>query len=166
VDPTKLTVGLAGTGANGVEVESDLIDAGVPVEMADRDTIVAVVTVVDDADSLERLTDAVIASVERRRGRPREIAKAACWIVEPEVVISPRDAFFGETETVPSAEAVGRVSADLIAPYPLGVPTLAPGELVTPEAIAALSEAKATGLRVAYATDPTLATLEVLAAGR
>ena len=30
MDPTKLTVGLAGTGANGVEVESDLIDAGVP----------------------------------------------------------------------------------------------------------------------------------------
>jgi lysine decarboxylase len=60
---------------------------------------------------------------------------------------------------------VGRVSADLIAPYPPGVPTLAPGELVTPEAIAALTEANATGLRVAYAADPSLATLEVLAAG-
>jgi lysine decarboxylase len=165
VDPTKLTVGLAGTGANGAEVELDLIDAGVPVEMADRDTIVAVVTVVDDAASLERLTDALIASIQRRRGRPREIAKAACWIVEPEVVISPREAFFGETETVPTAQAVGRVSADLIAPYPPGVPTLAPGELVTPEAIAALTEANATGLRVAYAADPSLATLEVLAAG-
>src|SRR5581483_5234327 len=162
MDPTKLTVGLAGTGANGVEVEADLIDAGVPVEMADRDTIVAVVTVVDDAESLERLTDVLIASIERRRGRPREIAKAACWIVEPEVVISPREAFFGEAETVPTSEAVGRVSADLIAPYPPGVPTIAPGELVTPEAIAALTEAKATGLRVAYATDPSLQTLEVL----
>jgi lysine decarboxylase len=162
MDPTKLTVGLAGTGANGVEVESDLIDAGVPVEMADRDTIVAVVTVVDDAGSLERLTDVLTASIERRRGRPREIAKAACWIVEPEVVISPREAFFAETVTVPTSEAVGRVSADLIAPYPPGVPTIAPGELVTPEAIAALIEAKATGLRVAYATDPSLKTLEVL----
>ena len=162
MDPTKLTVGLAGTGANGVEVETDLIDAGVPVEMADRDTIVAVATVADDADSLKRLTDVLIASIDRRRGRPRQIAKAACWIVEPEVVISPREAFFGETETVPTSEAVGRVSADLIAPYPPGVPTIAPGELVTPEAIAALTEAKATGLRVAYATDPSLATLEVL----
>lgn len=162
MDPTKLTVGLAGTGADGIGVESDLIDAGVPVEMADRDTIVAVVTVVDDADSLERLTDVLRASIERRRGRPREIAKAACWIVQPEVVVSPREAFFGETETVPTSKAVGRVSADLIAPYPPGVPTIAPGELVTPEAIAALTEAKATGLRVAYATDPSLATLEVV----
>jgi lysine decarboxylase len=162
MDPTKLTVGLAGTGANGAEVESDLIDAGVPVEMADRDTIVAVVTVVDDGDSLKRLTDVLIASIERRRGKPREIAQAACWIVEPKVVVSPREAFFGETETVPTSEAVGRVSADLIAPYPPGVPTISPGELVTPEAIAALTEAKATGLRVAYATDPSLATLEVL----
>ena len=118
------------------------------------------VTVVDDADSLRRLTDVLIASIECRRGRPREIAMAACWIVEPEVVVSPREAFFGETETVPTSEALGRVSADLIAPYPPGVPTLAPGELVTPEAIAALSEAKATGLRVAYATDPTFAVLK------
>ncbi len=165
VDPTKLTLGLAGTGAHGVEVESDLIDAGVPVEMADRDTIVAVVTVADDAGALTRLTETLIASIERRRGRPRQIARAACWIVEPKVVIPPREAFFGETETVPRAEALGRISADLIAPYPPGVPTIAPGELVTPEAIAALTEAKATGLRVAYATDPSLETLEVLSAG-
>ena len=48
VDPAKLTVALAGTGAHGVQVESDLIAAGLPVEMADRDTIVAVVTVADD----------------------------------------------------------------------------------------------------------------------
>src|SRR5262249_15291231 len=66
VDATKLTVGLAGTGADGVEVESDLIDAGLPVEMADRDTIVAVVTVADDADSLKRLTEALTVSIERR----------------------------------------------------------------------------------------------------
>ena len=48
VDPAKLTVALAGTGAHGVQVEADLIAAGLPVEMADRDTIVAVVTVADD----------------------------------------------------------------------------------------------------------------------
>ena len=40
---------LAGTGAHGEEVEADLMAAGMPVEMADRDTIVPVVTLADDA---------------------------------------------------------------------------------------------------------------------
>ncbi len=34
-------------------------------------------------------------------------------------------------ETVSAAAAVGWVSAELIAPYPPGVPVLAPGELIT-----------------------------------
>jgi arginine decarboxylase len=164
VDPVKLTVSLAGTGAHGVEVERDLIDAGVPVELADRDTIVAVTTIADDSASLRRLTDAIRASIERRRGTPRKVPRAAGWILEPRVIMPPREAFFGSTETVPTATAVGRICAELIAPYPPGVPVLAPGELVTTEALAALTEARDDGVRVAYAADPRLATLEVLAA--
>ena len=162
VDPLKLAVGLAGTGAHGVDVESDLIAAGVPVEMADRDTIVAVVTVVDDAPSLHRLTDELGASIDRHRAAARPPATAANWIVTPRVALAPREAFFGRSETVPRGEAVGRISAELIAPYPPGVQVLAPGELVTPEALAALTEARGDGIRIAYAADPGLATLQVL----
>jgi arginine decarboxylase len=163
VDPAKLAIALAGTGAHGVEVESDLIEAGVPVEMADRDTIVAVVTVADDRAALRRLVDALSRSIEYRRGAPRRVEKAASWIVKPHMVVAPREAFFGLTETVPVAQAVGRISAELVAPYPPGVPVLAPGELVTTEALAALTEARADGVRIAYAADARLATLEVLA---
>ncbi len=162
VDPLKLAVGLAGTGAHGVDVETDLIAAGVPVEMADRDTIVAVVTVVDDAPSLRRLTDELAASIARRRAAPRPPATAANWIVAPQVALAPREAFFGRSETVPRVAAVGRISAELIAPYPPGVPVLAPGELVTPEALAALAGAQAERVRIAYAADPGLDTLQVL----
>jgi arginine decarboxylase len=162
-DPAKLAIALAGTGAHGVEVEADLIEAGVPVELADRDTIVAVTTVCDDDAALRRLTDELQRSIQHRRGVPRQVETAACWIVEPEVVASPRAAFFGTSETVPAATAVGRVSAELIAPYPPGVPVLAPGERVTPQALSALTEARETGLRIAYAADPELNTLNVLA---
>jgi arginine decarboxylase len=163
MDPAKLTVGLAGTGAHGVDVESDLRSAGVPVEMADRDTVVAVVTLADDASTLARLTAALERSIERRRGIPREVTAAAAWIVSPETRVAPREAFFGEVETVPFTNAAGRISAELIALYPPGVPILAPGELVTEHALAILTEAVADGVRVAYAADPALASLEVLA---
>ncbi|HEY1617288.1 MAG TPA: hypothetical protein VGG25_06695, partial [Streptosporangiaceae bacterium] len=50
VEPAKLVALLAGTGANGNKVETDLIAAGMMVEMADRDTIVAIPTIADDED--------------------------------------------------------------------------------------------------------------------
>jgi len=48
-------------------------------------------------------------------------------------VMSPRAAFFAPHERVSADAAVGRVSAELVAPYPPGVPVLAPGELITAE---------------------------------
>ena len=127
-------------------------------------TSVAVVTVADDDRALRRLTDALADSIERRRGAPRTVAPTAAWIVEPSPVVAPRQAFFGRSETVVAAEAVGRVSAELIAPYPPGVPVLAPGELVTERALDALLAARDDGVRIAYARSPGLDTIDVLAA--
>ena len=80
-------------------------------------------------------------------------------------VLGPREAFFAPNETVPATAAIGRVSAELIAPYPPGVPVLAPGELITAAAVEALREVAADGGgRIAYAADPSLATFQVVIA--
>jgi arginine/lysine/ornithine decarboxylase len=50
----------------------------------------------------------------------------------------PRDGFFAQTEVVPAAEAVGRVSADTLAAYPPGIPNHIPGEEITAETVAFL----------------------------
>jgi lysine decarboxylase len=63
---------------------------------------------------------------------------------------------------VPFAGAVGRVSAELIAPYPPGIPALAPGEVVSAELVAALRGEVAAGTRMAAVSDPTLTTLFVV----
>ena len=164
VEPAKLVALLAGTGAHGHAVEADLIAAGMPVELADRDTVIPIVTLADDADTVGAFTDTLIASVERHRGSPRVPVAAAAWTVVPETVLAPREAFFAASETVSAGRAVGRVSAELIAPYPPGVPVLAPGELITADALDALREVLADGGRIAYAADPTLATLQVISA--
>jgi len=162
VEPTKLVVLIAGTGAYGYTIENDLVAAGMPVESADRDTIVPIITLADDEGSVDAFLDVLIASIERHRTTPRQPGVAASWTVTPEVVMSPRDAFFADNETVDADAAVGRVSAELIAPYPPGVPVLAPGELITAEALDSLREIKADGGRIAYAADPSLATLQVI----
>ncbi len=164
VDPAKLTVVLPGTGVDGLQVERELIAAGLPVEMADRDTVVAIVTLADDEARLGRLVDVLIGSIERHRGPARAIVPAAGWTVDPIMETSPRTAFFARHESVPIGSAVGRICAELVAPYPPGIPVLAPGERITAEVCVALLGARDQGLRVAYAADPTLATLRVLAA--
>jgi arginine decarboxylase len=165
VEPGKLVVLLAGTGAHGGLVEADLIAAGMAPEMGDRDIIVPIVTIADSEQQIAAFTEVLIGSVLRHRGAPRPTAPAAAWTVEPQTVLAPREAFFAPNETVPAAAAVGRVSAELVAPYPPGIPVLAPGELITAEAVAALRDAAAEGSRIAYAADPTLATFQVLTDG-
>ena len=55
------------------------------------------------------------------------------------------------------------MSAELVAPYPPGVPVLAPGERVTRATLDSLVRGRDEGARIAYAAYPTLATLYVVA---
>jgi arginine decarboxylase len=161
VDPLKLTLVLSRTGADGNAVEQDLLAAGLPVESADRDVLVAVVSLADTSDALETLAAAIAGSIARHRRAPRPVVGPAAYLVEPVAALPPRQAFFAAAETVPLDDAVGRVSAELVAPYPPGIPVLAPGEEITAESLSALEQARLAGVRIAYAADPTLGTLRV-----
>ena len=83
--------------------------------------------------------------------------------LENEMAVSPRDAFLGEAEIVPVDDAVGRISRESIAGYPPGIPALLPGELITTEVIAYLRELRDAGARLHGASDPSFATVTVLA---
>ena len=85
----------------------------------------------------------------------------AVWRVEPDVVLTPRQAFFADRRRIPLEDAAGEVSAEQFCPYPPGVPLIAPGERVTREAIDHIRAAAKVG-RVAYNSDPTLETIEVI----
>ena len=164
MDPLKLTLVLPGTGADGNAIEQDLLASRLPVESADRDVIVAIATLADTAARLDALVTAIVGSINRHRGDPRPVVGAAAYAVDPVMAMPPRQAFFTKRDTVTLERAIGRVSAELIAPYPPGIPVLAPGEEITADTIAALEQAKAAGVRIAYATDPTLATITVATA--
>jgi len=84
------------------------------------------------------------------------------WQVTPEPACPPRQAFFADRTAVPILAAVGRIAAELVAPYPPGVPVIAPGERIGVDTVAALQAAASAGTRIAYAADPTLRTLLVL----
>jgi len=161
-DPTKVTLSVAGTGVDGVALDDDLADLGYPVEYSDRNTLVATVTIFDDPGEIAGFVDAVIDAVERHRGEPRDAHPHVAWTMQPETVLRPRDAFFAAHETVGADAAVGRISAEIVAPYPPGVPVLAPGERITAAALQALRDVKADGALVRYAADPSLDSFQVV----
>lgn len=163
VDPVKLVLSLAGVGANGFDVEHDLYEAGVRVEMADRDTLVPLLTIGDDQASVDRLVTALLGSLLRRRGDPRKVAAWTAWGVRPEIAMTPRDAFFARSERIRAVRAEGRISAEMAAPYPPGIPALAPGEVITGTLLGALQDEATAGTRIAYCSDPTLQTVLVVA---
>jgi lysine decarboxylase len=131
--------------------------------MADRDTLVPILTVADSGEDVDRLVAAITRSVERRRGEPRPVGASTAWRVTPQTALSPREAFFAPSELVAAADAVGRVSAELAAPYPPGIPALAPGEVVTAELLGALQREAAAGTMIRYCADPALQRVLVVA---
>jgi arginine decarboxylase len=160
-DPVKIVLRANVLGLSGVDVEKQLQVANIRVEMADRDTIVFLATLADDADDFKMLENALVPILKSLQGPARATTTSLSWSVVPQVGISIRDAYFADTETVLAADAIGRISADLIAPYPPGVAVVAPGEVLTEQIIDGLASTQKAGVRIAYATDPTLATYRV-----
>ncbi len=110
--------------------------------------------------TIGRLVAGVAATVGESAGPPRPVV--ATTVTTPLQILTPRQAFFADYECVALADAVGRVSAELIAPYPPGVPLLIPGERIDRETLTALDRVIESGTRVAYAADPDLRTVHVV----
>ncbi len=161
-DPAKIVLRANQLGASGIEIENLLIEQGIRVEMADRDTLVFLATLADTKEDFQNLAKVLIAILKSVTSTPRPSATALSWSVIPRVAVSMRDAYFADTELVSATDAIGRTSADLIAPYPPGVAVIAPGEVLTEQIVSGLITSQKAGVRIAYATDPTLANFRVV----
>ncbi|NPV88573.1 aminotransferase class I/II-fold pyridoxal phosphate-dependent enzyme [Coprothermobacteraceae bacterium] len=165
VDLTKITINTLGIGLTGYRVEELLNDElGVEVELSDPNNVLAFVTIGDDYENADRLIKAMSDLSERYHARLPKLETAAVHTFPelPEVVMTPREAFFAERERVPFREAVGRVSAEAVVLYPPGIPVIAPGERVTPETYDYIMRRKEEGAEVQGAGDPELEVLEVV----
>jgi lysine decarboxylase len=161
-DPVKVILRANQLGASGVAIEKALGEHGIRVEMADQDTVVFLATLADTRADFDELAHVLTEIARTQQSTPRPSATALSWSVVPTVGISMREAYFAPTEMVSAADAVGRVSADLIAPYPPGVAVIAPGEILTEHIVRGLSASQKAGVRIAYATDPTLGKFRVV----
>ena len=166
LDPLALTFDVSALGITGYTA-TEYARARHHVNLGASDTIriSARLTHADTDERVDRLTEVVTALVadapSLEPAPPVEFPSAHG--LELETVMLPREAFFAEVETVPVAEAAGRIAAELVSPYPPGVPVLAPGERITREVLDYLRSARAAGVLLPDPADKSLATLRVVA---
>lgn len=79
------------------------------------------------------------------------------------LAMTPREAYFADSELVTAAEAVGRVSVSSLAAYPPGIPNVLPGEEITADTVDFLQAVAASPSgHVRGAVDPGLETYRVI----
>ncbi|MCA9859823.1 MAG: hypothetical protein KC438_08880, partial [Thermomicrobiales bacterium] len=76
--------------------------------------------------------------------------------------MSPRDAFYSHQRAIPLEQAAGEISAELVIPYPPGIPVLAPGDVITVEKLEYLKFGAASGMYISGAADHQLRTIQVV----
>ena len=161
-------VDVDGLGITGYAAEDALRNRfGVGPEMSDHVGLVFLVTIGDTQESIDRLVNAFAAlSREHFRGASRRsgMRSSGAAVAPASQAMTPRDAFFALSRAVPLAEAAGEISAELVIPYPPGIPVLAPGDVITAEKVAFLQEGSAHGMYLSGPADPALHTIRIVAA--
>jgi arginine decarboxylase len=166
VDPTHVCIDVKGLGLSGFSAADWLREhRKIHLELTDHRRVMALISFADDDQSLERLAQALLDLAEHHR----EADPAPDFAVPPiadlrlPTEMLPRDAFLGATEDVPWRQAAGRISAEMICPYPPGIPVCAPGERLSTEVVDYLEQVVAAGGMVEGAADEALETFRVVA---
>jgi arginine/lysine/ornithine decarboxylase len=79
-----------------------------------------------------------------------------------EQAMLPRDAFFATTEQVPVEKAAGRIAAEMLTPYPPGIPAVAPGERLTDDVLDYLRTGVDAGMVIPDAMDNSVRSVRVV----
>ena len=173
LDPTKIAVTVKELGYTGYEASEILRHRyNIQVELADLFNVVALVTIGTTPEAADRLATAFEEMA--RDDRPVDMY-APSGILErrlnrgnyrlpkiPPMRMSPREAFLADAEFVAFKESKGRICAETIAPYPPGIPVIAPGEEITADLIAYLRLEIKAGVRIQGPYDDALKVVRVV----
>ncbi len=166
LDRLQVMVDISELGISGYQAadwlrEHERVDMG----LSDHARIMATMSMSDDEDSGARLLEALKRLAEAADGLPdpKPIKIPDPRELELESVMRPRDAFFSKFEDVKSRDAVGRVAAEQITPYPPGIPVIVPGERISQEVLDYLLSGIEAGMVLPDPADPSLETIRVSA---
>ena len=166
-DPTHLMIEVHSVGLTGFHADDWLRDQrSIDVELVDHRRLIPLFTFAHGEAEVERLVAAIRDLVDAE-GEPGAETGVGPFPTRRELrteqATLPRDAFFSKTEHVKPADAVGRVSAELVSPYPPGIPAVAPGEVLNEAIVDYLEQHVGASGFVEGAADQSLETFRVVA---
>ncbi|WP_134700235.1 aminotransferase class I/II-fold pyridoxal phosphate-dependent enzyme [Ammoniphilus sp. YIM 78166] len=163
MDPTKLIIHVKELGITGYEVEKWLREHyRIEVEMSDLYNILCIITPGDSDETIGILIHALKhLSNEFYLKQRVETVKVTLPRI-PALALSPRDAFYSETEIIPLKESQGRIIAEFLMIYPPGIPIFLPGEIITEENIEYIQQNLAVGLPVQGPEDENIEMIRVI----
>lgn len=160
-DPTKLSVTTRDMGLNGMELYDILRDEyNIQMETGDVYNSLAILSVGDDYDNVDALIAALEDISKRFHGERLDYKKIDLHY--PNVVISPRDAFYAEKEMVALEDTLGRISGESLMSYPPGIPVVSYGERINESVIEQIKLFKASHGVVTGMEDPDADFIKVI----
>lgn len=160
-DPTKLSIHTRDIGLAGIEVYDILRDEyNIQIEFGDIGNVLAIISAGDRALEIERLISSLY---EIKRLHSKD--KAGMFdheYIDPQVIMPPQSAFYGEKKSVPITESSGYICGEFVMCYPPGIPILAPGEKITDDIISYILYAKEKGCMMTGTQDINIEYINVV----
>lgn len=164
IDPTKLIISVKDLGITGHDAEKWLREVyNIEVELSDLYNILCIITPGDT----EKEANILIQALQHMSRQFEEYARETTieHVLLPDIpllALTPRDAFYADTEVVPFEDSIGRIIAEFVMVYPPGIPIFIPGEIITEDNLIYIQKNIEAGLPVQGPEDPELKTLRVI----
>lgn len=163
MDPCKLLISVKDLGITGHMAEEWLRhNANLEVELSDLYNILCLVTLADTKKEMNLLVNALTRMSQAFDSEAAVVVPNVTVPEIPALAMSPRDAFYAETEVIPLADAHDRICAEFIMVYPPGIPIFIPGEVITEDNIRYIQMNIGAGLPVQGPEDATLKNIRVI----
>ena len=130
-DPLRLVVHTASAGFNGLDADDWLVRRRIVAELPEPGTLTFCLGIIPRpglARRLERAWRHLLASKVRRTDRLSFIKPPLPLVAQPDVMCSY--AWHSSSETLPLSQTAGHIAAEMVCPYPPGIPLLIPGERI------------------------------------
>ena len=147
-------------GISGFSLSEILLEKyNICCEMADNYNVVSIIGSSDSYEDADRLINAVKETAATvNSGKIKEFSLPPM----PPIAMTPRKAFFAKSTRTNFKDSVGKVSAEMIAPYPPGIPVIYPGEVITEEIYEFISEAIKDERHIHGFSDKSMETIKII----
>lgn len=146
IDPTRVVINTSAFNISGYEIEKILRENyKIQAEMSDVYNIVCIATIADQMQDFKRLSSAISCISEGFKQKPVSADINIMDLKLPLRKVELKDVSRYKYKEIRLCMAEGRISAQMIIPYPPGIAVACPGEVITGDMIDYINDIKSLG---------------------